>query len=177
MRGNRSLFRDGPLLWGNEKNGMTQGYVRWLLFYARSCHRYGIRCTTRGVTRSIHLNPYLSAAELAIRYRRTPDPVERSHWRFLWLMARGFTAKAIASMTGYSAYWIGQIARRCNARGPDGVKDQRRLAGRHRQLLTVEQHSELRAALYGPAPQYDRWTGRTVAAWMAQRLGRPNRRR
>lgn len=85
--------------------------------------------------------------------------MERSHWHFLWLLARGFTAKGIAGITGYSAYWIGQIARRYNALGPDGVKDQRRLARPGRQLLTAAQH--------------DRSNGRTVAAWMAQRLARP----
>ena len=102
-----------------------------------------------------------------------PDPVERSHWQFLWLLARGFTAKAVAHLTGYSAYWIGQIARRYNGLGPDGVKDQRRQMRPHRQLLSVEHYTELRAALGGPAPQHDRWNGRTVAAWMTQRLGRP----
>jgi hypothetical protein len=30
--------------------------------------------------------------------------VERHHWQFLWLLARGFTAKVIAHITGYSAY-------------------------------------------------------------------------
>jgi transposase len=125
------------------------------------------------MSRSIHLESHLSTAELATRYRTTKDPAERSHWQFLWLLARGFTAKAVASFTGYSAYWIGQIARRYNARGPDGVKDQRRLTRPHRQLLSTAHHEELRAALSGPAPLHDRWNGRTVAAWMAQRLGRP----
>jgi len=125
------------------------------------------------MARYIHLEPHLSADELARRYRGTTDPVERSHWHFLWLLARGFTATAIASLIGYSAYWIGQIARRYNARGPEGVKDQRRLARPHRHLLTATRHEELRAALSGAAPQHDRWNGRTVAAWMAQRLARP----
>ena len=99
--------------------------------------------------------------------------MERSHWHFLWLLARGFTAKAIAHITGYSAYWIGQTARRYNARGPDAVKDQRRLTPPHRQLLTTALHDELRAALGCPAPHHDSWNGRTVAAWIAERLGRP----
>src|SRR5690348_1747829 len=128
------------------------------------------------MARSIHLEPHLSTDELGALYRKTPDPVERSHWQFLWLLARGFTAKAIAHITGYSAYWIGQIARRYNAHGPDGVKDQRRLSRPHRHLLSATHHEELRAALSGPAPQFDHWTGRTVAAWMAHRLGRPIRR-
>ena len=128
------------------------------------------------MSRSIHLEPHLSTEELATRYRKTSDTVERSRWHFLWLLARGFTAKAIASMSGYSAYWIGQIARRYNALVPDGVKDQRRLARPHGQLLSAAHHEELRAALSGPAPPHGCWNGRTVAAWMAQRLGRPIRR-
>jgi hypothetical protein len=116
------------------------------------------------MARSIHLEPHLSTDELGIWYRRTQDPVERSHWQFLWLLARGFTAKAIAGLTGYSAYWIGQIARRYNAHAPAGVKDQRRLARPHRPLLPAALYAELWAALRGPAPQHDRWCGRTVAA-------------
>jgi hypothetical protein len=75
------------------------------------------------MAQSLHLEPHLSPTEFALRYRSAKDPVERSHWHFLWLLARGFTAKAIASMSGYSAYWIGQIARPYNALGPDGIKD------------------------------------------------------
>jgi transposase len=71
------------------------------------------------------------------------------------------------------AAWKASIARRYNAHGPEGVKDHRRLARPHGQLLTAAHREELRAALRGPAPQHDRWNGRTVAAWMAQRLGRP----
>jgi hypothetical protein len=56
------------------------------------------------MARYIHLEPHLSADELARRFRGTPDPVERIHWpflwHFLWLLARGFTAKAIASISG-----------------------------------------------------------------------------
>ena len=53
----------------------------------------------------------LGQPELGARYRRIQDPVERSHWRFVRLLMRGFTANAIASFAEYSVYWIGQIAR------------------------------------------------------------------
>jgi Homeodomain-like domain len=48
---------------------------------------------------------------------------------FLWLLAGGMTATAVAAVTGYSAYWIGQIAKRYNTDGPDGVRDRRHAAG------------------------------------------------
>ena len=104
------------------------------------------------MARSIHLEPHLSTEELTARYRKSSDPVERSRWHFLWLLARGFTAKAIASISGYSAYWIGQIARRYNTAGPDGMRDQRRLGRARQSLLTEEHHAALRAALAEPHP-------------------------
>ncbi len=79
------------------------------------------------------------------------DPVERSRWHVLWLLARGLTAKVIAGITGYSAYWIGQIARRYNAYGPDGVKDLRQQPRPGRQLLTAAEHevAEVEQTLFG----------------------------
>jgi transposase len=125
------------------------------------------------MARRISLEPHLTIEELAGRYRSTTDPVERSRWQFLWLLARGLTAKVIASITGYCAYWIGRIARRYNEHGPDGVKDRRHQAPRSTLLLSAAQQGELVAALAaGSAPEGDRWSGRTVAAWMSQRLGR-----
>ena len=37
-------------------------------------------------------------------------------------------------------------------------------------LLSPEQLAELAAAVRGPAPEGDAWLGRTVAAWVRQRL-------
>src|SRR5215467_12983072 len=125
------------------------------------------------MARHISLEPHLTIEELAGRYRSTRDPVERSRWHFLWLLARGLTAKVIASITGYSAYWIGRIARRYNQQGPDGVKDLRHQSRPSVPLLSASQQDELVAALAaGSAPEGDRWSGRTVAAWISQRLGR-----
>jgi transposase len=120
----------------------------------------------------IHLHPHLTDHELHERYRQADDPVERSRWHFLWLLARGLTASAIARVTGYSAYWIGQIARRNNRDGPDGVQDRRHCTRTRRPCLSSARLLELRQALASPPPEVDRWCGRTVARWMAERLGR-----
>ena len=55
------------------------------------------------MARYIHLEPHLRADELARRYRGRKDPVERSRWHFLWLLARGLTATLVARITGYAA--------------------------------------------------------------------------
>ena len=125
------------------------------------------------MARRISLAPHLTLEELEGRYRSTKDPVERSRWHFLWLLARGLTAQVISSITGYSAYWIGRIARRYNEHGPHGVKDLRHQSRPSTPLLSASQQDELVAVLArGSAPEGDRWSGRTVAAWISQRLDR-----
>src|SRR5260370_28444159 len=125
------------------------------------------------MARRIQLVSHLTIEELGGRYRSTKDPVERNRWHFLWLLARGLTAKMVASITGYSAYWIGRIAGRYNQHGPDGVKDLRHQTRPSTPLLSAAQQDELAAALAtGGAPEGDRWSGRTVAAWISRRLGR-----
>src|SRR5215469_12486770 len=122
--------------------------------------------------RHIRLEPHLTDDELYKRYRAADDPVERSHWHFLWLLAGGMTATAVAAVTGYSAYWIGQIARRYNNEGPEGVRDRRHTVCAGRPDLPASHLPELRAAVSSPHPDGDHWCGRTVAQWLAERLGR-----
>jgi transposase len=126
------------------------------------------------MARCIRLEPHLEVDELERRYRAAKEPHERSWWQILWLLARGRTARDLAEVTGYSAYWIGQIAKRDNAAGPAGMHN-RQYTHAHRAapLLSEEQLAELAAAVRGPAPEGDEWLGRTVAAWMRQKLGRP----
>jgi hypothetical protein len=62
--------------------------------------------------RHIKLSTKLSVDELERRYRSAGEGTERSHWQIRWLLAQGQRAYVAAKMTGYSAYWIGRIARR-----------------------------------------------------------------
>jgi hypothetical protein len=124
--------------------------------------------------RHIRLEPHLAVDELERRYRAAKEPHERSWYQILWLLAKGQTARDIAVSTSYSPYWIGQIAKRYNTQGPAGMSN-RQYTHSHRAalLLSAEQLAELAEAVCGPAPEGDHWLGRTVAAWMSQKLGRP----
>jgi hypothetical protein len=123
--------------------------------------------------RHIHLHPHLAVDDLERRYRAAKEPHERSWWHILWLLAQGHTATELAGVTGYSAYWIGQIAKRYNVQGPSGMTNHQHTTSRRaKPLLSPAQQEELRQALAGPAPEDARWSGRTVAEWMAVRLGR-----
>ena len=126
--------------------------------------------------RRIHLASYLTTDDLERRYRQASEPHERTWWQILWLLARGQTATAIAQSTGYTAYWIGQLAKRYNAEGPAGMRNQQHTRVRKTpSLLSSAQIEELRQALAGPAPEGERWSGRVVGEWIAARIGRPVR--
>jgi transposase len=127
--------------------------------------------------RHITLHPHLSTGELDRRYRQAQEPHERSWWQIVWLLSRGQTARQVAQSTGYSPYWIGQLAKRYNREGPAGMRNRARLTS-HRQepLLSPQLQEELRHALAGAPPgstPTTRWSGRAVALWMSERLGRP----
>jgi hypothetical protein len=124
------------------------------------------------MVRRISLEPHLTIGEPEGRCRSTTDTVERSRWHLLWLLARGLTAKVIASITGHSAYWIGRIAWRYNQLGPNGVKDLRHQTRPSTPLLSASQQDRLMAALtVGSVLEGERRSGRTIVAWISQRLG------
>jgi transposase len=124
--------------------------------------------------RQIRLEPHLAVEELERSYRAAKEPHERSWWQILWLLAQGQTARRVAEGTGYSAYWIGQLAKRYNTEGPAGMRN-RQYTHSHRPslLLSADLLDELGRAVRGPAPEGDEWLGRSVAEWMRQKLGRP----
>lgn len=116
--------------------------------------------------------PHLTIAELEQRYRGAGDPVARSQWQIVWLLASGMATAEVARVTGYSVRWVQEIARRYRA-GPAALGDRRHSNPGAAPLLNQEQQEALRAALRGPAPDGGLWSCRTVAGWMSQILGRP----
>ena len=100
------------------------------------------------MARRIHLRTDLSVDELERRYRAAKEPHERSWWQILWLLARGQLAKDIAESTGYSRYWIGQIAKRYNAEGPEGMRN-RQYTHSHRASAALVRRAAGRAGAGG----------------------------
>jgi transposase len=125
------------------------------------------------MARPLIVPPHLPVAELERRYRRARDPVARSHWQIVWLLARGEATGAVGRATGYSVNWVREVAKRYREGGPAALGDRRHANPGAAPLLDPGQQERLRAALAGPAPDGGLWTGRKVAAWMAAELGRP----
>lgn len=123
--------------------------------------------------RRLTIPPHLALDELEHRYRRAGDPVARSQWQMVWLLSGGAPTAEVARVTGYSANWVREIARRYREEGPAGIGDRRHGNPGAAPLLDAARQERLRAALAGPAPHGDLWTCRSVAAWMSAALGRP----
>jgi transposase len=119
------------------------------------------------------LPPHLPPEELEARYRRARDPVERSHFQIVWLLAVGRPTAEVAAVSGYSVDWVRAVAGRYRDGGPAALGDRRRANPGAPPLLDAAAQAALRVVLAGPAPGGGRWTGRKVAAWMGERLGRP----
>lgn len=119
------------------------------------------------------LADHCTIAELEASYRRAHDPVARSQWQIIWLLACGEPTPAVVVATGYSPSWIATVVGRYNRDGPVGIGDRRHRNPGAQPLLSADQQATLRAALAGSSPDGGRWTGPKVAAWMAAHLGRP----
>ena len=127
------------------------------------------------MAKKIHLEGHLTLGELERRYRGARDPVERSHYQIIWLLAQGQLTREVAAATGYSEGWIREIARRYNRQGPAGLGDGRHQnpGGAARALLDAPLRAELGRALQAPPADGGLWNSRKVAAWIAAKAGRP----
>jgi transposase len=113
----------------------------------------------------------LGVHALESHYRRAKEPVARSHWQVIWLLAQGRPSAQVAAVTGYTGNWIRTIARRYTQQGPAGLGDRRHCNPGAIGLLSTAQRAALAAALTRPPPDGGVWTGAKAAAWMRATLG------
>jgi len=125
-----------------------------------------------GMPKPLSIQTHLTLHELATRYRKAKDPVVRSHWQAIWLLAQGWASAQVATITGYTVNWVRTLARRYNHLGPAGLEDRRHRNPGAAGLLSAAQRAALLAALEQPPPDGGVWTGPKAAAWMAATLGR-----
>ncbi len=94
----------------------------------------------------------------ATRPRRTA--LSGSHLQIIWLLSQGHSARAVASVTGYSPTWISKIVWRYNDHGVAGLGDRRHNNPGAAALLDETQQERSRSALDELPPDRGRWTGR-----------------
>jgi hypothetical protein len=71
------------------------------------------------------VKPHLSLEAVENHYRKAKDPVARSRWQIVWLLAQSKTTKQIVEYTGYGLTWIPTFAHRSNEGGPQALGDRR----------------------------------------------------
>ena len=121
----------------------------------------------------ITIQPHLSVAELKSRYLKAKDPVERSHYQIVWLIAQGKRTSEVALGSGYSSHGIRTVVRRYNQSGAAGLGDRRHNHPGGKPLLDDVQQARLWQALHEPAPDGGLWNSRKVAEWISEQLERP----
>ena len=121
----------------------------------------------------LSLQPHLSPEQLFERYRQATDPVVRSQFQILWLLATAHTTEQVQTATGYCLRWIRLLARRYNEHGPTAIRDRRHANPGGKPMLDEFQLSQLLQVLQQPLPNGSHHTSYTVARWMAEQLDRP----
>lgn len=121
----------------------------------------------------ITIAPHLSLEELEIRYRQAKEPIERSHYQIIWLLASGRRTEDVAEITGYSRSWIYELVWGYNRIGPETLGDGRQDNPGAAPLLDDVQQANLWQALKGPAADGGLWNGRKVAEYLSELIGQP----
>lgn len=111
----------------------------------------------------ITITPHLPIEELEHRYRQAKDPVERSHYQIIWLLAQGKPTEEVATVMGYSRTWIYELVRGYNHVGPTMLGDLRHQNPGAAPKLTDVCCANLLQAVRGTAPDGGLWNGR--AKW------------
>ena len=119
----------------------------------------------------ISIAPHLSVDDLERRYRQSSNPVERSHYQIIWLLAQERTTQDVAAVTGYSRDWIYELVRSYNKLGVAALGDLRRNNVGAAPKLDELQHAQLLQVLAEPAPDGGLWNGRKVADYIQEAFG------
>lgn len=101
----------------------------------------------------ITIASHLSLEELERRYRQAKEPIERSHYQIIWLLASDRRTEDVAAITGYSRNWIYELVWGYNRIGPGTLGDGRQDNPGAAPLLDDIQQANLWQALKGPAPE------------------------
>ena len=114
------------------------------------------------------IKPHLSVAELARRYKTAGEPVAKSHFHALWLVALGHDVGEVAELLSFSVRWVRSLVKRYNEGGPELLGDQRKHSGAAPRILTPEALEALRERLKAAPDDGGLWSGPKIARWLAK---------
>ncbi|MEG3968513.1 helix-turn-helix domain-containing protein [Microcoleus sp. T2B6] len=121
----------------------------------------------------LKLEPHQTPSELSKLYPQASDPIERTRYQIIWLLATGRVTEDVADVTGYCRNSIYRLVRRYNQLGANGLKDKRHQHPDTQPLLSVVEQAQLLQTLRTPTADGGLWNSRKVAEWMSNLLERP----
>ena len=121
----------------------------------------------------LKLEPHQTPSELSKLYRQASDPIERTRYQIIWLLATGRVTEDVASVTGYCRNSIYRLVRRYNQLGVNGLKDKRHQHPGTPPLLSVVEQAQLLQTLQAPPADGGLWNRRKVAEWLSNLLASP----
>src|SRR4028119_2174989 len=98
----------------------------------------------------LKLEPHQTPSELSKLYRQASDPIERTRYQIIWLLARGRVTEDVASVTGYCRNSIYRLVRRYNQLGVNGLKDKRHQDPGSQPLLSLVEQAQIKQTLQTP---------------------------
>lgn len=114
---------------------------------------------------------HLSVEELERGYRSAADPISKSHFHAIWLLAQGYVASEVARLLSFTTRWVELLRARYNAHGPSALGDQRANNGRAPIVLTAAALAALGDRLKMPPDDGGVWNSVKVARWLAAHHG------
>jgi transposase len=107
-------------------------------------------------------------ATLHALYRESEDPVARSRWHAIWLLATGHSIPEVAQTLGHSTRWVRDTLHRYRPRHAQWPMPGTTNPGQP-PLLPPELQEAFRPALLQPHPRDGVWTIRNAAEWLSER--------
>lgn len=156
---------------------LCSDYIKSNLYHVRSIDHdiMGIRNQDYfylQMPKRITIQPHLSLEQLQNRFRAAVTVKLAHHYQIIWLLAQGKRTEEVMEITGYSRDWIYELVKGYNNFGPDSLGDHRCENQDHDPLLNDVQQAQLWLVLQQPPPDGGLWSGRKVADWMSEILGR-----
>ena len=116
------------------------------------------------------LAAHLSVEALALRYKTAIEPIAKTHFHAVWLLASGYSADQAAKLLSFSARWVKALVKRYNEGGPERLGDLRARNATEPKILTPDALEGLKQRVKTPPDDGGLWSGPKVARWLAKFL-------
>jgi len=115
-----------------------------------------------------HIEPHLSVSALEEGYKTATEPIAKSHFHAVWLLASGYSCEQVARLLSFSTRWVKALVKRYNEGGPQRLGDQRAHNGSEPTILTPEALAALKQRIKTSPDDGGLWTGPKIARWLAK---------